>query len=297
MSNADLADPDVSVPAGPERPRRQPLVSWNDLRLLGSELRLVMTRRRNIAMLVVLALAPTLIGVAIRLSSPSDGEGPAFLASITENGLFLVFTALVATLPVFLPLAVAVVAGESVAGEASTGTLRYLLVTPVHRARLLAVKLAAIVVYAVVATMTVAVVGLVVGGVLFGLGDLTLLSGATVGVGDALVRALLVALYVAAMLTTVAALGLFVSTLTEVPLAAMSATAITVVVVEILDAVPQLSAIHDWLFTHDWLAFGELLRSPVSAGPLLHGLGVQAAYVAVFSALAWARLASKDITS
>lgn len=287
MSNAD-----VVVRTGPRAP-----MSRNDLRLLGSELRMVMTRRRNIAMLVVLALAPTLIGIAIRVSSPTDGDGPAFLASITENGLFLVFTALVATLPVFLPLAVAVVAGESVAGEASTGTLRYLLVTPVARARLLAVKLAAIVVYAVVATMTVALVGLVVGGVLFGLGELTLLSGTVIGVGEALARALFVALYVAAMLTTVAALGLFVSTLTEVPLAAMSATAITVVVVEILDAVPQLSAIHDWLFTHDWLAFGELLRSPFSAGPLLHGLAVQAAYVAVFSALAWARLASKDVTS
>jgi ABC-2 type transport system permease protein len=290
MSSADVATP-------PTQPARPGFFSRNDLRLLGSELRLVMTRRRNIAMLVVLAMAPTLIGVAIWLSSPSDGEGPAFLASVTENGLFLVFTALVATLPVFLPLAVAVVAGESVAGEASTGTLRYLLVTPVHRARLLAVKLAAIIVYAVVATLTVAVVGLVVGGVLFGLGDLTLLSGASVGVGEALGRALGVALYVAAMLTTVAALGLFVSTLTEVPLAAMSATTITVIVVEIVDAVPQLSPIHDWLFTHDWLAFGELLRSPVAAGPLLAGLGVQAAYVAVFSALAWARLSSKDITS
>ena len=286
-----------SAEAGVLARRRQPLLRSTDLRLVRSELRLVLTRRRNIAMLAVLALAPTLIGVAIRLSSPSDDEGPAFLASISENGLFLVFTALVATLPVFLPLAVSVVSGESVAGEASTGTLRYLLVAPVHRARLLAVKLLAIVVYALLATLTVAVVGLVVGGLLFGLGDLTLLSGSTVGVGDALLRALLVALYVAGMLTTVAALGLFVSTLTEVPLAAMSATAITVVVVEILDAVPQLSAVHDWLFTHDWLAFGELLRDPVSAGPLLHGLGIQAAYVAVFSALAWARLSSKDVTS
>lgn len=287
MSSADVA----------ARPARTTLVRASDLRLLRSELLLVMTRRRNVAMLAVLAAAPTLIGVAIRVSRPSDSHGPAFLASISENGLFLVFTALVVTLPVFLPLAVAVVAGESVAGEASTGTLRYLLVTPVHRARLLAVKLTAIVVYAVVATLVVAVVGLVVGGVLFGIGELTLLSGTVIGVGQALLRALLVALYVAAMLTTVAALGLFVSTLTEVPLAAMAATAITVVVVEILDAVPQLSAIGDWLFTHDWLAFGELLRSPVSAGPLLAGLGIQAAYIAVFSTLAWARLASVDVTS
>jgi ABC-2 type transport system permease protein len=266
-------------------------------RLLRSELRLVLTRRRNVAMLAVLALATTLIGVAIEVSGPSpEDDGPAFLARVTENGLFLCFTALVASLPVFLPLAVSVVAGESVAGEASTGTLRYLLVVPVDRTRLLLVKYASVVVYALVAALTVAVTGVVVGALLFGLGDLTLLSGATVGLGEGLLRALAVALYVAAMLTTVAALGLAVSTLTEVPVAAMSATAIAVVVVEILDAVPQLAAVHPWLFTEYWLAFGDLLRDPVVLDAVWHGLAVQAGWAAVLLALAWARLTSRDVT-
>lgn len=293
MSSVEVLE---GPPAGDTR-RREPLLRRTDLRLLRSELRLVMTRRRNLVMLAVLALAPTIIGVAIRLSRPSDGDGPPFLAAISENGLFLVLTALVACLPVFLPLAVAVVAGESVAGEASTGTLRYLLVTPVRRGRLLVVKLLAIWVYALAAAVTVAVTGLVVGAVLFGLGDMVLLSGTTVGVGEALWRALLVTLYVTAMLTTVAAVGLFVSTLTEVPLAAMSATAITVVVVQILGAVPQLAPLHPWLFTDDWFAFGDLLRDPVRWSGVVDGLGLQAAYVAVFGALAWARLAGKDVTS
>jgi ABC-2 type transport system permease protein len=126
---------------------------------------------------------------------------------------------------------------------------------------------------------------------------MVLLSGTTVGVGEALWRALLVTLYVTAMLTTVAAVGLFVSTLTEVPLAAMSATAITVVVVQILGAVPQLAPLHPWLFTDDWFAFGDLLRDPVRWSGVVDGLGLQAAYVAVFGALAWARLAGKDVTS
>jgi ABC-2 type transport system permease protein len=135
-----------------------------------------------------------------------------------------------------------------------------------------------------------------VGAALFGLGDLTLLSGTTVGIGEGLLRALAVALYVAAMLTTVAALGLLVSTLTEVPVAAMSATAITVVVVEILEAVPQLSPLHPWLFTEYWLAFGDLLRDPVVLDAVVHGLAVQAGWVAVLLTLAWARLTSRDVT-
>src|SRR3954465_3516207 len=106
-------------------------------RLLRSELRLVFGRRRNQALLVALACVPVLIAVAIRLSEGSgggrgdgDGDGPPFISQIAGNGLFRGFPALVVTLPLFLPLAVSVAAGEAVAGEASTGTLRNLLVVP-----------------------------------------------------------------------------------------------------------------------------------------------------------------------
>lgn len=297
MSAPELARPAPAAPRGPRGP-----LALRDARFLGSELRLVLTRRRNLVMLAVLALATVAIGVAIEWTNPDPGEiepgeGPPFLASITENGLFLAFTALVASLPVFLPLAVSVVSGEAIAGEASTGTLRYLLVTPVDRTRLLAVKVLATAFYGFVASMVVVVTGVVVGALLFPVGDITLLSGTTVSYGEGLWRLLLVALYVTAMLTTVAALGLLVSTLTEVPVAAMSATAITVVLVQILQAVPQLSAIHPWLFTSAWLSFGDLLRDPIAYDAVARGLGLQAGWVAVLLALAWARLTTKDVTS
>jgi ABC-2 type transport system permease protein len=267
-------------------------------RLLRSELRLVFTRRRNLAILAVLACAPVLLGVAIKLGSRGGrGGGPAFIGQITQNGLFLAFTSLVVTLPLFLPLAVAVVAGESVAGEASTGTLRSLLVVPVNRTRLLAIKLAGIVAYAAAAAMTVAAAGVLVGFVLFPTGPVTLLSGSVIPLGAALVRVVLVGLYVAAMLAAVAAIGLFVSTLTEVPLAAMATTAIVVVTVEILDAVPQIASIHPWLFTNWWLSFGDLLRDPVALDQMAQGLLVDAGYVVVFGTLAWARFTTRDITS
>jgi ABC-2 type transport system permease protein len=267
-------------------------------RLLRSELRLVFRRRRNLILLAVLGCAPILLGVVIRASAPSnDGEGPAFLGQITGNGMFLVFTSLTVALPVFLPLVVSVAAGESIAGEASIGTLRNLLVVPVHRTRLLAVKYTALLAYALVSTLTVAGIGLITGLVLFPVGPVTLLSGITVPLTDALGRALLIALYVAIMLGGVAAIGLFISTLTEVPMAAMAATAVITVTSEILDSIPQLSAIHQYLFTHPWLAFGDLLRSPVPTHGLLVGLGTEACYVAVFLALAWARFTSKDITA
>jgi ABC-2 type transport system permease protein len=267
------------------------------LRFLRSELRLVLRRRRNIALIAVLCCFPVLIGTAVRLSAPSGGDGPPFLTEVTTNGLFLVLTSLTVLLPFFLPLAVSVASGESVAGEAGTGTLRNLLVVPVSRTRLLAVKYAASVIFAFVCTAFVAVVGLVVGLVLFPRGDVTLLSGSTISYGSALWRTLLVLLYVTAMLAGVCAIGLFVSTLTEVPIGAMAATVVLVIVSQILDSIPQVHVIHPYLFSHPWLNFGDLLRSPISWGGIQSGLLTQAAYLAVFLPLAWARFQSKDITS
>lgn len=284
----DLAGGGGRSPAGPRRP----------LRLLSSELRLVFGRRRNQALLAVLSTAPILVGVAVRLASPGGGgEGPAFIGQITQNGLFLAFTALTVTLPFFLPLSVAVVSGEAIAGEASSGTLRNLLVVPVSRTRLLLVKYVSVVAFGLASTLVVWGVGVVVGLLLFPHGQVTLLSGTTVTFIDALVRALFVALYVAAMLAAVGAIGIFASTLTEVPMGAMAATAILTIVSEILGAVPQVRGIWPYLFTTPWLAFGDLLRSPVPLHAMGVGLATAAVYIALFLMLAWARLTTKDITS
>jgi ABC-2 type transport system permease protein len=298
MSTSDVAVDSVDRRVGvPER--RPPSLTF---RLLRSELRLVFGRRRNIALLGALACVPILIAVAIRLAGGPErggGEegGPAFIGSIAGNGLFVAFTALVVTLPLFLPLAVSVAAGEAVAGEASIGTLRNLLVVPVSRTRLLVVKYAGVMAFGIAAAFTVAIAGLLIGLALFPVGPVTLLSGGTLPVGTAIVRVFLVALYVAGMLAGLAAIGLFASTLTEVPIAAMAVTAITAVVVEILDAVPQISVIHPYLLTDWWLKFGDLLRDPVVFGDMARGLFVALVYVAVFGALAWARLTSKDVSS
>jgi len=266
------------------------------LRLFRSELRLVLRRRRNIALVAVLCCFPVLIGVAVRLSAPSDGDGPPFLSQVTDNGLFLVFTSLTVLLPFFLPLSVSVASGEAIAGEANIGTLRNLLVVPVSRTRLLLVKFAGSVVSAFVCTFTVAVVGVIVGLLLFPHGDVTLLSGSTVSYADALWRALLVALYVTLMLAGVCAIGMFISTLTEVPIGAMAATAVLAIASEIADSIPQIHVIHPYLFSHPWLSFGDLLRDPIAWHGIQMGVLTQLAYLAVFLPLAWARLQTKDIT-
>ncbi|MFI1162121.1 ABC transporter permease [Streptomyces sp. NPDC020801] len=283
---------------------RAPSPLWN-FGLLRSELAVTFRRWRTLALLGVLAAVPVLVGVAVRLEtrdgSPAGrgggGEGPAFIAQITNNGLFLVFTALAATLPFFLPMAVGVIAGDAVAGEANAGTLRYLLVAPAGRTRLLLTKYATTMAFCLVATFVVAVSALAVGALLFPLGDLTTISGTQIGFTEGLGRALLIALVVAASLTGLAALGLFVSTLTNSGIAAMATTVGLLITVQILDQIPQLQAIQPYLFSHYWLSFADLMREPVYWDGLLKNLELQALYVAVFGSAAWARFTAKDINT
>ena len=267
-------------------------------RFLRSELRLIFRRRRNIAGLLVLAGVPVLIAVAVKMSTPGrDRGGPDFFSSITENGLFVALAAMTIELGLFLPLAVAAISGDSIAGEANIGTLRYLLTVPVQRTRLLAVKYAAIVIFAVVAVLTVSLTGVLAGLILFGGGNMTLLSGSQIGFYAGLGRVLGATAYLAFCIAALGAVGLFVSTLTEQPIAAMIAVVLFSTASFILDSIPQVSWIHPFLITHNWLAFGDLFRDPLAWSGIQTGLYSAAVYAIVFWLGAWARLGNKDITS
>ena len=296
MSTAELpAPPRAASPRPPER-RPAPAVAW--LRLLRSELRLIFLRWRNLILLAVLAAIPVLVGIALRLAGPSSGgQGPPFLDQVAGNGVFLAFLALTVMLTLVLPLAVAVVSGDSVAGEAGHGTLRYLLTVPAGRTRLLAVKYTGLLCYCLVCSLLIALVSLAVGAAAFPIGPVTLLSGSTVPLADGLVRLLLVALYVAAGMGALAAIGLAVSTFTEHAIAAISAILVITIGSEVADNVPQFSVVHPFLPTHWWLSFDGLLRSPVAWGEIGQGLLSFGIYAVIFAAIAWARFSTADVTS
>src|SRR4029453_16613228 len=91
-------------------------------RFLLSELQIIYGRRRNLAGVGVLGVVPVILARGGRQSAPSTGGGPDFFSSITGNGLFVAFAALTVELPLFLPLAVSAIYGESVAGGGNLGS-------------------------------------------------------------------------------------------------------------------------------------------------------------------------------
>lgn len=272
--------------------RRRTLGVWS---LLRSELGLIGGRRRNQMGLLVLAAVPVLIAVATRMSSRSGGGG--FFGSITDNGLFVAVAALTVEVPMFLPLAMSMLAGDAVAGEANQGTLRYLLTVPVSRTRLVFVKYLALVVGGFWGLAVVVGTGLAVGVGVFGAGPATTLSGTRIGFGEASWRLVLAVLYLGVFLAALSAIGLFVSTLTEQPIAATIAVMIVNVTMWILTGIAQLSWLHPYLLVHRAMSFADVFRDPMWFGDIGTGLALSGGYILVFVALAWARLSGKDITS
>jgi ABC-2 type transport system permease protein len=299
MSTADLAEETTGAGTSSGQPLA-PARAW--IRLLRSELALVFLRRRNLALLAVLAAVPVLLGVVLKVSPGGGGGGGrgdtlAFLSQVTGNGVFLAFLALVVESTLIMPLAVAVVSGDAIAGEAGRGTLRYLLTVPAGRTRLLTVKFAAIVAFCAGACLLVAAVGAAVGAILFPVGPVTLLSGDSVPLADGLLRLLFVALYLAAAMAALGAIGLAISTLTEHTVGAMAAILVIAVASQVADSVSQIAVIHPYLPTHFWLSFDAILRFPVAWSDLLHGLLSFAVYAIIFRLVAWARFTTADVTS
>jgi ABC-2 type transport system permease protein len=309
LSNTGLALPEV--PREPTRPRSPRFVQGN-IRLFGNELRVTFFRRRNQLLLLVVALFPLLIGIGLKFAQPNGGGGGGggggngpngavsasqYFSQLAGNGVFLAFVALSLLLILVLPLAIAVIAGDSISGEAGAGTLRYLLAVPAGRTRLLAVKYATIVVWAVVATLLVSVISLITGLAMFGSGPVTLLSGTTVSLAAGLVRVLWVTLYVCAAMAALGAIGLAISTLTEHAIGAIAALAVLVVASEVVDNIPQFAPVAPYLPTHWWLMFDSILRTPIDTTTMWHGLLSFAVYAALFVSIAWARFTTADVTS
>ncbi|MFL6097084.1 MAG: ABC transporter permease [Blastococcus sp.] len=265
------------------------------------ELRKLFRRPRTWATVAVLNALPVVVAVLLALTdlSPRPGEGPAFLSAVLTNGTLFPLAALGIVLPLFLPIAVAVVAADSIAGEAQAGTLRYLLARPAGRTRLLVAKLVAVLAFVLVTVLVVAVVGYVLGQFLFDAQPVagTSVSGSSLTPEQLTGRTLLAIGYVAVSMLGVAAFALFFSTLTDSPLGATLGALAVLVTSSLLFTLDAASPIAPYLPTRYWLAFVDLFRDPIQWRDITRGLALQGIYVGVLLGAAWANFTTKDVTS
>jgi ABC-2 type transport system permease protein len=337
--------------------------------VIGVELQKLVRRPRTWVAVGLLCLLPTIVAVFLATTriSPPPGQGAAFLSEVLQSGSLYPAAALALVLPIFLPVAVAVIAGDSVAGESAQGTLRYLLVRPVRRTSLLVAKLVAVVVFVVASVLAVAGSSYVVGVSLFGAGDPVAVvralpevtggsdavagtgpeaapAGGQVGGSDAssggqagaqrpgadtgdatavdpdaareraqssvsslsgealspadLAAPLLGAMgYVTVSMLGVAAIALFLSTVTTSSLGATLGALAALITSQVLVSLDAAASVTPYLPTRYWLAWVDFFRDPIFLRDITAGLWLQAGYVVVLMLAAWANFTTKDVTS
>src|SRR5580704_16232653 len=262
------------------------------------ELAKLVRRPRSWVSLLLLCGLPVLVAVFVAVThlAPPPGQGPALLSAVLSSGSLYPAAALAIVLPIFLPVAVAVVAGDSIAGEAGSGTLRYLLARPVGRTRLLAAKLVALIVYTLSAVILVAVTAYLTGIALFGAQPVVATPGGLTP-ADIALRTIGAVAFIAVSMLGVGAIALFLSTITDSALGAALGALAALITSEVLVSLNAASAVNPYLPTRYWLAWIDFFRDPIVWRNIERGFAVQAAYVVVFLAASWAHFATKDVTS
>ncbi len=301
--------------------------------MIGVELVKLLRRPRTWISVVLTCALPFMVAVFVTITHlvPPPGQGSAFLSAVLQDGALYPAAALALVLPVFLPVAVAVVAGDSIAGEAATGTLRYLLVRPVGRTRLLVAKLISVTVYVLLVVLAVTFTAYATGVFLLGpsraaavgqapaggaagatgpglagqaptagqaaAGAVTSLSGAPLSLLQLTERIAGAIAFITISMLGVAAIALFLSTITDSALGSALGALAALVASEVLVTLNAATVVQPYLPTRYWLAWIDFFRQPIFWRDIQRGFGIQAVYVVVFLAAAWANFSTKDITA
>jgi ABC-2 type transport system permease protein len=279
--------------------------------VIAVELGKLFRRPRMYVITALLCLLPFIVAIFLATTRipPPPGQGGAFLAAVLGNGALYPAAAMALVLPVFLPVAVAVLAGDSIAGEATTGTLRYLLIRPVGRTRLLVAKLVALVAFVLFAIAMVVLTSYITGIVMLGTGpattggvvvlppDVTSLSGGVITPAELMLRLLGTVAYITVSMLGVAAIALFLSTFTDSSLGAAMGALATLVTSQVLVTLDAAEAVKPYLPTRYWLAWIDFFRDPILWRDLERGAALQLVYLVVLLGAAWANFQTRDITS
>jgi len=269
---------------------------------LMAEIRRQASRRRTQLALAFMVLLPVIILIAFEFGGDSDDDngGGAFSSLVdlaTSGGLNFALFSIFVSAGFLLVVVVALFCGDTVASEASWGSLRYLLAVPVPRARLLGIKLIVALGYSLFALLTMVTTALLTGTVRYGWHPLGSTVAAEIPPAEGVLRLLAIVGYLAVILLVVAGLAFLLSVLTDAALGAVGGAVLLWILSSILDQITALGNIRNFLPTHYSDAWLGLLSTPMQTDDVVKGAISAIAYATIFWSLAFYRFTRKDITS
>jgi ABC-2 type transport system permease protein len=270
------------------------------------------------------AIAAMVIIVQIALKFDGQSYIEFILGSLKEtldipyatilNGYFVCFIILNLLL-IHIPLLIALVAGDEIAGEANMGTLRLLVSKPVSRTQLMLAKFLATVIYTALVLAWMAFLSLVLSILIFGTNDLIVARSNTLEIinrSDVMWRYLAAFAYATVALTTVAALAFMLSVFAENSIGPIVSTISIVIVFTILSEmqIPLYDrTVKPYLFTSHmlgWKGFfylkadaeGVSIPGTIENLPaVLRSMSILLGYIVLFAGSAIVVFKKKDILS
>ncbi|MFC6015333.1 ABC transporter permease subunit [Plantactinospora solaniradicis] len=269
---------------------------------IAAEWRRQASRRRTQLALGFMVLLPLVILVAFQFEGSGDddnggGEFGSLIEMATTGGLNFTLFSLLVSSSFLLVVVVALFCGDTVASEASWGSLRYLLAVPVPRARLLTVKLVVALAYSLLALLLLAGTAMLAGTLRYGWEPLSSTVAAQIPAGEGLLRLLGILGYLAVVLLVVAGLAFLLSVTTDAALGAVGGAVLLWILSSILDQITALGVLRDFLPTHYSQAWLGLLSTPVQTDDIVKGCISAICYATVFWSLAFWRFTRKDVVS
>ncbi len=261
------------------------------------EIRRQFFRRRTQVALALMVLLPLILLAAFTIGGGENGGSGIWVREATSGSENFTLFTLYSAASFLLVVLVALFFGDTVASEASWGSLRYLLAAPVPRARLLATKATVSAGYAAFSLCLLTGVALLAGGLAYGWGTLQLPLGGDVSGTAGLLRLVGIVGYIAVSLLTTAGLAFLLSVSTDAPLGAVGGAVMVSIISSILDTITALHGLRGLLPTHYAYAWLGMLSEPIQTADMVKGMISALLYSTIFFGAAWWRFARKDVVS
>jgi ABC-2 type transport system permease protein len=261
-------------------------------------------RKRTLVALILVIALPLIVVTAVKFGPSSDDGGGGFgdgdldlVGLATSGGWNFALTMMFFASGFLLLILVAMFTGDTVASEASWSTLRYLLIAPVPRRRLLTIKLAVALLLSFASIVVLVAFSYLVGLIAFGSGNLSTPTAGVFSNTEALWRMSIISVYIFITLLFAAGIAFLLSVLTDVPLGAVGGAVVIVIVSNILDAIDALGDLRQWLPTDYGAAWIGALNREIDWTGMSRGVAYSVVSFIIFTTIAYLRFDRKDITS
>jgi|AntAceMinimDraft_12_1070368.scaffolds.fasta_scaffold92170_2 ABC-2 type transport system permease protein len=261
-------------------------------------------RKRTLVAFILLIALPLIVVTAVKFGPSSNDSGGGFgggdldlVGLATSGGWNFALTMMFFASGFLLLILVAMFTGDTVASEASWSTLRYLLIAPVPRRRLLTIKLAVALLLSFVSIVVLVGFSYLVGIIAFGSGNLSTPTAGEFSNTEALWRMSIISVYIFITLLFAAGIAFLMSVLTDVPLGAVGSAVVIVIVLNILDAIEALGDLRQWLPTDYGAAWIGALNREIDWSGMSRGVTYSVVSFIIFITIAYLRFDRKDITS